>query len=215
MSPLPVKLYISQRVITAVVAFGVNCMLSLILFLLTATALSNDAVIKPARPLIHLAQVENAPATSTAMTESMPNIAPSTLPPLTVFEQMSVVEIAPLEQLELPINSALVTPKQPQLSDTQNGGVRGAADLSLPSAQPVMQMPPVYPIAARQRGIEGFVELHVAVNQQGRVEQLAVVDEQPAGIFTRSASQAVMRWTFIAPEQQQWQKIVVRYEIEK
>ncbi|MFG0452093.1 energy transducer TonB [Shewanella algae] len=104
----------------------------------------------------------------------------------------------------------------PTLNFSQSGSAPGSTmQASIAMAQVVFQMPPEYPLQAKQRGIEGQVTLDLAINPEGRVEDIKLVDETPSGVFYRSASRAVLRWRFAAPMQTQWQRIVIRYELEK
>jgi protein TonB len=61
---------------------------------------------------------------------------------------------------------------------------------------PISQLPPEYPMSARDRGIEGWVDLAFVVTEEGFVVDAEVLDASPAGIFERSARTAVLRWRF-------------------
>jgi protein TonB len=61
---------------------------------------------------------------------------------------------------------------------------------------PVSQPRPVFPYYARQRGIEGYVDLRFLVNAQGTVETAEVLAAQPAGVFDNEALRAIRRWRF-------------------
>lgn len=61
---------------------------------------------------------------------------------------------------------------------------------------PLNEVLPEYPDMARRRGIEGFVRLGFTINAQGRVENIEVLQAQPANIFDRSARRAAARWRF-------------------
>ncbi len=82
-------------------------------------------------------------------------------------------------------------------------------------AKPVHRVPPQYPVKARQQGIEGFVTMDLLINQEGRVEDLRVVKEKPEGVFKSSATKVVRRWVFMAPSQPTWQRLTIRYELDK
>lgn len=57
---------------------------------------------------------------------------------------------------------------------------------------------PRYPYRARQREIEGRVELEFVVSESGHVRDARVVNAQPEGVFEDAALQAVRRWRFAA-----------------
>lgn len=75
--------------------------------------------------------------------------------------------------------------------DTGDLGVMMAEDLI-----PLSMLPPQYPPSARQRMIEGWVDLIFTVNQRGVVSDAYVVASQPEEIFNRAATDAAMRWRF-------------------
>jgi protein TonB len=57
-------------------------------------------------------------------------------------------------------------------------------------------VPPQFPEVARQRGIDGWVDLQFLVGTDGAVGDIKVVGAQPAGIFEQSALDAVRRWRY-------------------
>lgn len=96
-----------------------------------------------------------------------------------------------------------------------NGTMPGSQMMtSISTAKPVFQIPPQYPIRAKQRGIEGYIVLDMKITPQGRAEQVKIVKQEPENIFARSAKRAVMRWRFAAPKVTEWQRITIRYELE-
>lgn len=82
-------------------------------------------------------------------------------------------------------------------------------------AKPTHRVPPQYPIKARQQGIEGFVTMDLFIDTEGRVEDVRIVKEKPEGVFKASATKVVRRWVFVAPPQPAWQRLTIRYELEK
>jgi protein TonB len=59
----------------------------------------------------------------------------------------------------------------------------------------VTRVEPVYPDLARRAGIEGTVELEVAIDASGKVADVEVVRGLPLGM-SEAAADAVRRWTF-------------------
>jgi TonB family protein len=55
---------------------------------------------------------------------------------------------------------------------------------------------PQFPELARQRGIEGWVDLQFLVGTDGTVSDVAVVGAQPAGMFEAAALEAVRHWRY-------------------
>lgn len=60
----------------------------------------------------------------------------------------------------------------------------------------ISMLPPEYPLAARERAIEGWVDLVFVVTEEGHVTDPEVIDASPKGIFERAARAAVLRWRF-------------------
>ena len=59
--------------------------------------------------------------------------------------------------------------------------------------------PPEYPRRAYQDEVEGWVDLELTIDAKGRVDDVAVLDAEPRGLFERSAIRAVMRWRYRPP----------------
>jgi TonB family protein len=57
-------------------------------------------------------------------------------------------------------------------------------------------VPPQFPPAALERGIDGWVDLQFLVDADGSVSDLAVVGAQPVGIFEQAALEAVRHWRY-------------------
>jgi len=86
---------------------------------------------------------------------------------------------------------------------------------SIALARPVHRVPPQYPVKAKQQGIEGYVVMDLRINAEGRVEDVRVVREKPEGVFRASALRVVRRWAFMPPAEPAWQRLTIRYELEK
>jgi protein TonB len=63
--------------------------------------------------------------------------------------------------------------------------------------RPLVQMQPLYPAAARLRGIEGSVELEFVVTADGTVADVRVVRARPQGVFENATLAAAARWRFV------------------
>jgi periplasmic protein TonB len=73
--------------------------------------------------------------------------------------------------------------------------VFAAADLDQPPRATV-RTPPVYPYRARQRRIEGTLQVRFLVRRDGSVGEVVVESADPPGIFEDSVREAVARWRF-------------------
>lgn len=58
------------------------------------------------------------------------------------------------------------------------------------------RIPPVYPIQARRRGIEGWVKVAFIVNENGEVGNITVLKSEPDGLFDKSVERCVRGWRF-------------------
>lgn len=104
----------------------------------------------------------------------------------------------------------------PTLNFSQAGITAGSQiQANLAMAQVSFQTPPQYPMRAKQRGIEGRVSLKLLISTEGRVKQVELIEEHPQGVFYRSAARAVLRWRFVPPQQDEWQQVIIAYELEK
>lgn len=77
---------------------------------------------------------------------------------------------------------------------------------------------PLYPLRARNLGIEGWVVVEFSVDQQGEVigNSIRIIEEQPKGHFQRSAANAARRMLFDNTRGETLGEIryVFRYELE-
>jgi periplasmic protein TonB len=62
--------------------------------------------------------------------------------------------------------------------------------------RPVLQTPMTYPARAKATGVTGYVLLSVLIGPTGRVEQVRVLESQPAGVFDDTAIAGVQGWRF-------------------
>lgn len=75
----------------------------------------------------------------------------------------------------------------------------------------ISRVPPQYPYRAQRRGIEGWVKVSLLITEQGKVQDVVVVESKPEGIFDHAAIQAVMKWKF-KPRIQDGKPVSVRAE---
>lgn len=55
---------------------------------------------------------------------------------------------------------------------------------------------PPYPYRARQRGVEGQVQVRLLVRADGSVGEVTILAAEPAGVFEDAVRQTVPRWSF-------------------
>jgi len=80
------------------------------------------------------------------------------------------------------------------LSDVENKTMDKDSVDSIPKI--LQRSPIVYPELARKQGASGFVLLNVLINENGRVEEVEILDAKPKDIFDVSATNTVRKWKF-------------------
>jgi len=58
------------------------------------------------------------------------------------------------------------------------------------------QIPPIYPMVAKRRNIEGWVTVRFVVDEQGQVGRITVLAAEPEGIFEQSVLRCIAGWRF-------------------
>ena len=71
-----------------------------------------------------------------------------------------------------------------------------AVNANRADAVPLVRVDPEYPPRARQRGIEGYVDLTFTIGPTGSVQQASVLGANPVGVFEEAALRAVKRWRY-------------------
>ena len=61
---------------------------------------------------------------------------------------------------------------------------------------PLVRVDPEYPPRAKQRGIEGYVDLEFTIGPAGTVQEARVIGARPPAVFDRAALRAVRRWRY-------------------
>jgi TonB family protein len=82
------------------------------------------------------------------------------------------------------------------LGAAQDEAQRASGYVSASAMTRTRYVSPQFPLAARQRGIEGWVDLQFVVNTDGSVGDLTIVGAQPVGIFEQAALDAVRNWHY-------------------
>lgn len=61
---------------------------------------------------------------------------------------------------------------------------------------PLHRVPPIYPMRAAKRKIEGWVKVKFTITKEGTVKDPVVVEAHPGKTFNRAALKAIRRWKF-------------------
>ncbi|MGB4246124.1 MAG: TonB family protein [Pseudohongiellaceae bacterium] len=135
-------------------------------------------------------------------------IVDATMPEIEMEVVREVEKPEPIEQLETPPPDVperqLNMDSGPSLA-IERAAVTIDADLSIGGASisitdgemlPLVNVTPQYPTRAASRGIEGWCQVSFTVTATGGVENVVVVDAEPAGIFDTSSIRAAERFKF-------------------
>ena len=82
--------------------------------------------------------------------------------------------------------------------DLSGPGLKGhflASELDSPLT-PFSKIPPIYPMRASRRGIEGWVTIQFIVSRSGYVKDIKIIKAKPEKIFNRSVIDCVSQWKF-------------------
>lgn len=93
-------------------------------------------------------------------------------------------------------NGAAISQAEADLQAARDATAQQTNIVSAASLKRVRMVSPVYPDAARKRGIEGWVELAFTVQTNGSVDQVEVRNASPAEVFDDAATRAVRQWRF-------------------
>jgi protein TonB len=178
------------------VAFGASCFFSVSLFWLLRTLIGVSGALDEiqAPPKIEFVrlrkdtEVEERKRVKPQIEKPEP---PPTAENVSTTERLSVIPGADLAVLAPSVD----------FSGAGGVGVLNPAELAASGGSdrdvlPQVRIQPDYPIQARQKGIEGWVDVQFTVGADGSVRDPFVVAAQPERIFDRAALQAVRSWKY-------------------
>ena len=79
-----------------------------------------------------------------------------------------------------------------ELEEATNLGAGGSDQ----DVVPLVRVDPDYPPRARQRGIEGYVDVEFTISAVGTVQNAVVIGSEPSMIFDRAALRAIRKWRY-------------------
>lgn len=106
-------------------------------------------------------------------------------------------------------NEAAIAQAERDLTASRDQNAQLTAIVSASTLNRTKTVNPVYPEAARKRGVEGWVELAFTVQPNGTVDDVEVRNASPAEIFDDAAVRAIRQWRF-EPIQRNGEKIAQR-----
>ncbi len=80
-----------------------------------------------------------------------------------------------------------------QLAEAAAVGAGAGSDRDI---VPLVRIEPEYPPRAKQRGIEGYVDLEFTIGPSGNVQDPKVIGANPIAVFDQAALRAVRRWRY-------------------
>lgn len=66
-------------------------------------------------------------------------------------------------------------------------------DAQMPSFDPARDVEPVYPQRALERKLSGFTLVEYNIGENGRTENVKIVDSEPAAVFDIASKRAILR----------------------
>jgi TonB family protein len=111
------------------------------------------------------------------------------------FERSSQL-IAAAKDVGQRYNGAAISQAEADLTAARDATAAQTNIVSAASLKRVRMVSPVYPDAARKRGVEGWVELAFTVQTNGTVDAVEVRNASPAEVFDDAAMRAVRQWRF-------------------
>jgi TonB family protein len=106
-------------------------------------------------------------------------------------------------------NEPAIAQAEKDLASAREANALATNIVSANSLKRTRTVQPVYPEAARKKGIEGWVELAFTVTPNGTVENVEVRNASPANVFDDAAVRAIRGWRF-EPVERDGEKVAQR-----
>lgn len=119
-------------------------------------------------------------------------VTPSAISLPAVTAPQLEVKPAAIVSFDLPIEAA-----ETEVGESQLAGIDGiSAAPEIGVARMVRDITPQYPYKAKRRRIEGYILLHILIDDEGRAQEIKVIEEKPRGYFAKAARRAARRSQF-------------------
>lgn len=107
-------------------------------------------------------------------------------------------EMPPVDDAEMtgPDVVAVRAASVPQVGQLELADVTLGARVADADEAPLVRVEPIYPMFARNQGVEGWVLIKFDIRPSGRTSNIEVVEAHPPGIFNRAAVSAVAKWKY-------------------
>ena len=111
-----------------------------------------------------------------------------------------------------PEDAAQRVPSGPEVALALESECRGHDPRSSP--KPALRNEPVYPLAARIRGVEGWAVLEFVVGVDGTIGDVNVLQSEPVGEFERVARDAVATWQYCPVHEPTTRKVRLDFKLD-
>ena len=81
------------------------------------------------------------------------------------------------------------------LLGANSGGPMDKSSVDTPP-KVIKRSPIVYPELARKQGVSGFVSMNVLINENGRVDDVQILESEPEEVFDLMADSTIRQWQF-------------------
>jgi TonB family protein len=93
-------------------------------------------------------------------------------------------------------DDASISSVERDITAAQDTAKRTNEFITASSLQLTRYVPPDFPVAARARGMSGWVDVQFVVRTDGSVADVIIMGAEPVGIFERAAVDAVRKWHY-------------------
>jgi TonB family protein len=93
-------------------------------------------------------------------------------------------------------DDASISAVEQDMTTLQDNATRAAEIVSAGNLELAKYVPPTFPVAARQRGMSGWVDVQFVVRPDGLVSDVIITGAEPVGLFEQAAVDAVKRWRY-------------------
>ena len=87
----------------------------------------------------------------------------------------------------------------PAAEDIGGRRIQSAKELDNTEFDPIFGPKPKYPLVAMEAGIEGWVDVDMLVDENGRVRRFYIMDINGHPSFAKATSKALYKWRFPPP----------------
>ena len=171
-----------------------------------------EKVLRPATPVAVMPENRDSrPVMEELHRDVQPSPIAEVLPEIP--EVMPTIPVHAMLNVELPLASGAMrfsmnTRPVPVSGPQAPAGVFSLEQLDV-TPQSVNRLRPIYPAAARARGIEGVVEVAFTVGPDGRAIDIEIVSADHGELFVAATLRAIRKWKF-SPGQIDGQAVPVR-----